>query len=130
MGRMWNEVRGALTAANLLLVAGLFVSQVPAAAYDLLQLESPPGFDLLAVIIMFYAVGYWLEVDSRKHSFRWPYCRGILLYATSFLIIPYYLFKTRGRYGCLTLFIFLCLMIMFSFIGMFVGTLLFGSRFE
>lgn len=130
MGRMLNELRGELTAANLLLVAFMLVSQVASAAFDISGREPPPGFDLLQTFGAIYAIGYWIQVDNRRYNFKWPYCQGIFLYVVGWFIIPYYLFKTRGKYGFLTLFIFLCLTIMFSFVGMFVGTLLFGSRFN
>jgi uncharacterized membrane protein YhdT len=130
MGRMWNEVRGLLTAANLLLLAFMLVSQMASAAFDIAGREPPPGFDLLQTFGAVYAAGYWIQVDNRRYNFKWPYCQGIFLYVVGWFVIPYYLFKTRGAYGFLTLFIFLCLTILFTFIGMFAGTLLFGSRFN
>jgi hypothetical protein len=130
MGRMLNELRGELTAANLLLVVFMFLSQAPSAAYSILGLGSPPGFDVLVTFGALYAIGYWLEVDNRKYKLRLPYCRGVFLYVIGFFTIPYYIFKTRGKYGFLTLFIFLCLIIVPSFIGMIVAGLWIGSRFD
>ena len=130
MGRMLNELRAELTTANLLLAAFVLVSQATRAAYNSLGLESPPGFELLDNFGMIYALVYWLEVDNRKYNIRLPYCRGIFLYVIGFLTIPYYLFKTRGKYAFLTLFIFLCVIILASFIGMLAAGLLIGSRFD
>ena len=127
---MLNELRGELTTANLLLVAFMLVSQAASAAFDISGRESPPGFDLLQTFGAIYAIGCWIQVDNRRYNFKWPYCQGIFLYVVGWFIIPYYLFKTRGKYAFLTLFIFLCLTIIFSFIGIALGTLLFGSRFD
>ena len=130
MGRIRNAVRGELTAANLLLVAFMFVSQASNGAFDISGREPPPGFDLLQTFGALYAVGYWIQVDNRRYNLKWPYCQGMFLYVVGLFVIPYYLFKTRGKYGFLTLLIFLCLTITFSLTGMVVGTLLFGSRFN
>jgi hypothetical protein len=119
-----------MTPANLLLVAFMFVSQGASAAYSYLRLETPPAFDLLVFVGTLYALGHWLEVDNRKYNFRSPYCRGIILYVAAFVVVPYYLFKTRGKYAFLTLFIFLCLTILTNFTGMRAAALLIGSPYD
>ena len=125
-----RELGRQLTAANLILFAFMLVAQVPSTAYLFMRLESPPGFELLYTFGALYTVGYWLEVDSRKYNFRWPYCRGVFLHIAAFFIVPYYLFKTRGKYAFLTLLIFFCLYLLTSFIGMLIAILLIGSRFD
>jgi hypothetical protein len=130
MSRMMNDLRGELTTANLLLVAFMFIAQAPSTTYDILRLDTPPGFDVFYSFGMLYVIGHWLEVDNRKYNFRWPFCRGVFLQVTAFFIIPYYLFKTRGKYAFLTLFIFLCLWLLTTFAGAVVAALLIGSRFE
>ena len=130
MGRMLNELRVELTAANLLLVAFMLTAQVAGVAYQFSGVETPPGFDVLDGFGLLYVIGYWLEVDSRKYNFRWPYCRGVFLHLAAFFVVPYYLFKTRGKYAFLTLFIFLCLWLSTSFVGVVVAALLTGSRFD
>ncbi len=127
---MLHELRGLLTPATLLLVAFLLVSQIAGAAFDIAGREPPPGFDLLYTLGLIYAVGYWIQVDNRRYNFKWPYCQGIFLYVVGLFVIPYYLFKTRGKYAFLLLFVFLCLTIASSLIGIALGTLLFGSRFN
>ncbi|MGI9106387.1 MAG: hypothetical protein ACR2G4_09075 [Pyrinomonadaceae bacterium] len=119
-----------MTTANLMLVAYMLVTQAPSAAYSFLGLESPPGFDVLESFGALYVIGYWLEVDNRKYNFRWPYCQGVFLGVARYVIIPYYLFKTRGKYAFLTLLLFLCLSISTSLFGILVAALLVGSRFD
>lgn len=130
MERMFNELRAELTTANLLLVAFLFVLQTLSVAYSVLEVESTAAFELLATFGTLYAFGYWLEIDNRKHNFRWPYCRGVFLYIASLLLIPYYLFKTRGKYALLLLLIFLCLYILASLTGVLVAGFFIASRFD
>ena len=130
MERMLSELRGLLTTATLLLVVFLLVAQVSSTAYGALGLETPPGFDLLYSFGMLYAIGYWLVVDNRKNNFRWPYCRGIFLQIAGFFIVPYYLFKTRGKYAFLILFIFICLYLAASLTGLIVTTFWIASGFD
>ena len=130
MERLPNRLGVEPTTATLLLVAFMLVSQAAGAAFDVAGRETPPGFDLLQTFGAIYAVGYWIQVDNRRYNFKWPYCQGIFLYMVGWFVIPYYLFKTRGKYAFLILILFLCLTTMFSFIGIALGTLLFGSRFE
>jgi hypothetical protein len=119
-----------LTPATLLLLAFMLVSQAAGAAFDVAGRETPPGFDLLQTFGVIYAAGYWIQVDNRKYNFKWPYCQGIFLYVVGWFILPYYLFKTRGKYAFLILLLFLCLSTVFSLIGVTLGILLFGSRFD
>jgi uncharacterized membrane protein YhdT len=130
MERLPNRLGIELTTATLLLVAFMLVSQAASAAFDIAGRETPPGFDLLQTFGALYTVGYWIEVDNRRHNFKWPYCQGIFLYVVGWFIVPYYLFKTRGRYAFLILILFICLTTVFSFVGIILGTLFFGSRFE
>jgi hypothetical protein len=55
--------------------------------------------------------------DSRQRGIKWVFDMGLFLYMAWPFIMPYYLFKTRGAKGLLTILIF---------VGAYVGAYLAG----
>lgn len=97
--------RAYLTAANLMLYGFVLFMHAAEAAYvvsgaDVSALQLPSQLGLL------YAFGYWLQSDSRRRGFDLPYCPGMLLATAWPVLLPYYLFRTRGRRALLTVLIF------------------------
>lgn len=59
--------------------------------------KSPPGaFVLIGYFLMFWLVGDWFMKDSKKNNVSWVFDMGFFLYLSWPLLIPFYLYKTRG----------------------------------
>ncbi len=119
-----------LTAENLLLFASILLGQTASSIFTISAMEPPPGFETLDSFTLLYALCYWLHADSLRRNFAWPYCRGVFVYAAGFVVIPYYLFKTRGAKALLTLIIFASMYGVSTLLGMIVSTLLLAPRFD
>lgn len=63
------------------------------AIYD----NSPPAlFKILGHVGIFWLIGDWFMKDSKKNKVEWAFDMGFFLYLLWPIIIPYYLYKTRG----------------------------------
>ena len=51
---------------------------------------------LFFYLALFMAMGYWLSKDSKSRNVHWVFDLGFFLYVAWPIIMPYYLFKTRG----------------------------------
>jgi hypothetical protein len=80
--------------------------------------EPPPAFTLLCALGLLWAVGWWLRRDSAKRGVGWVFDMGLFLYIAWPLLMPYYLFKTRGAKGLLAI---------LAFIGVYFGALIAGA---
>lgn len=125
-----NNFRSYLTTANVSLFAFVLLAEAPSAIFSVTATEPPVGFDLLKQVGYLYAIGYWLHVDSRRHNFKWPYCRGIFLHLIWMFLVPYYLFKTRGVRAFLTILIFAGMYMVSLLIGALAAAVLIGPAFD
>jgi hypothetical protein len=130
MGAKMKNFRSYLTPANLLLFAFMLLAEAPGVIFSIMAREPPAGFDLLKTFGYLYVLGYWLQVDSRRHAFEWPFCRGIFLNLLWVILIPYYLFKTRGVRAFLTLLIFGGMYVVSMLAGVVAATLLIAPAFD
>lgn len=101
-----------------LLYLYLIAAQVVTGVYLARQAELPPAFSLLYPLGFLWAVGRWLRRDSRGRGVGWVFDMGLFLYIAWPVVMPYYLLKTRGAKGLLTL---------LAFGGAYVGALLAGA---
>ncbi|MCA1565533.1 MAG: hypothetical protein LC803_07830 [Acidobacteria bacterium] len=125
--------RAYLTTENVSLFAFMLLAEAASVIFNIIAAEPPAGFELLKNIGYLYVLGYWLEVDGRRHhhpAFKWPYCRGIFLHLIWMFIIPYYLFKTRGARAFLTLLIFASMYVVSALAGALAATLLIAPAFD
>ncbi|HEX8128288.1 MAG TPA: hypothetical protein VF527_04240 [Pyrinomonadaceae bacterium] len=125
-----TNLRSYLTTENVMLFAFILLAEAANGIFITTPAEPPAGFDELRSFGYLYIVGYWLQVDNRRHAFKWPYCRGIFLYLAGLILVPYYLFKTRGMRAFLTLVIFAGMYAVSTLIGELAATLLIASRFD
>lgn len=95
-----------ITAPTLLLYVFLIITQFANGLYAASAVEQPPAYYLLYPIGFLWAIGWWLMSDSRKRGIKWAFDMGLFLYIAWPFIMPYYLFKTRGAKGLLTILIF------------------------
>lgn len=74
----------------------VFLTQFLATMYAAWQLETPATFEILYAIAFLWLVWWWLVTDCKTTRVTWPIDLGMFLGIGWFLILPYYLFKTRG----------------------------------
>jgi hypothetical protein len=79
--------------------------------------EVPGLYSLMGRLTFFWLIGWWVLKDSRRHGFKLVYDMGFFLFIAWPLILPYYLFKTRGIKALLTI---------LSFLAVYVGTYVMG----
>ncbi len=96
----------------LILIANIWIS-----LFTIFDRTMSPAFNLLYFIAFTWALGWWLKEDNQKYKEKWIYELGILTYAVWVIVIPIYLFKTRGLKAFLTI---------FAFIGLYLGTFIIG----
>jgi len=93
----------------------LLLAQVGEACYAARGADVSAAFELLYQIGSLWVMGWWLVDDGKKRGIQWVHDLGMFLAAAWIIIIPYYVFKTRGKRGFITILIF---------IGAFVGSYL------
>jgi hypothetical protein len=87
------------------------------------------GMELLpAVEFLYYAaflcgVGWWIRGENRKHGIGSFYCDGVLIANGWLLLIPYYLWKTRGVRGFIPLLALIVVFVVAQFIGIIASVL-------
>ncbi len=113
-----------------MLFAFILLSQGASMIFISARQEAPAGFETLNSFAQLYALGYWLHADSLRRNFEWPYCRGVFVYAAGLLIVPYYLFKTRGARAFLTLSILVGMHLFASMVGALAVELLISPGFN
>lgn len=67
---------------------------------------NPTIQDTWHTLALFWAIGWWFINDSRVYEIKWTdgfMDMGMLLYTAWIFIVPYYLFKSRGRKAIYTL---------------------------
>ena len=79
-----------------LLYVFLVVTQTAHGFYAAARVEPPPAFIVLYPLAFLWAVGWWLRNDSRKRRVALVFDMGFFLCVAWPLVLPYYLFKTRG----------------------------------
>ena len=70
------------------------------------------------------AVGWWLQVEMRRNNTQSLYCRGLLIHIAWPMIIPYYLYKSRGLKCLIPIAILIGVFILAQIIAVFVYTVL------
>lgn len=101
-----------LTTPTALLYIFLTFTQIVAGIYLTSGLEPPALFSFAFSLGIVWLVGWWLRTDSRKREFRLVYDLGLFLYIAWPIVLPYYLFKTRGIRG---------LLVILGFVGVYIG---------
>ena len=54
------------------------------------------GVELLYRAAFVCGVGWWLQKETRESDMQRLYCKGLLIQVAWPMIIPYYLYKSRG----------------------------------
>ena len=105
-----------LSAPTILLYLYLIITQLANGLYTAGNAEPPAIYYLLYPIGFLWVIGWWLMRDSRNRGVRWVFDMGLFLYIAWPFIMPYYLIKTRGVKGLLTILIFVA-----AYVGAYVA---------
>lgn len=85
-----------ITQPVIFMIILFFVANFWAMLYAVYERSLPPTYGLLYFIAISWLIGWWLKEDRIKYQEKWIYDIGFLLYAGWFIVIPFYLFRTRG----------------------------------
>ena len=86
------------------IIIGLIIfTQLVGAFYAVYDTIPPDGFVLLSYLALFWLIGDWFSKDSKKYPVEWAYDMGFFLYIFWPILIPYYLFATRGFTSALSI---------------------------
>jgi hypothetical protein len=107
-----------LTTPTSLFYIFLTLTQVATGIYLASGLEPPAFFTAAYVLGFLWIVGWWLRADSVKRNFRWIFDMGLFLYVAWPIVLPYYLFKTRGARALLVILGFVAASIGATVLGM------------
>lgn len=105
------------TTPLIMLCVFLVIAQLINGLYFYRGVAPSNAFSLLYSVCFFLLIGWWLKEDNKTYRIKWVYDIGFFLYLAWMFIIPYYLFKTRGIKGFITI---------LSFVGLLLGTYLIG----
>jgi hypothetical protein len=112
-----STVLSQIASPTVLLYTFLIVTQIAQGFYLGSQIEPPPGFTLGYRLAFLWIIGWWLLRDSRKRGVALVFDTGFFLSIAWPVIMPYYLFKSRGAKG---------LLIILGFLGAYIGAQLVG----
>ena len=100
-GRATGHDESAISAAEVIpvcLVALLTVSSsVVPAFYEAVGREYPQGLPLLEVLAWGSGVWAWLYAYAQRHRISLPIDSGWFVFIAWWIVVPYYLFRARGR---------------------------------
>jgi hypothetical protein len=81
----------------------IFVYNFTASFYALTGLEPLPAIEFLYIAAFPWGAISWFKLETQKSDLQRVYCHGMLMNLGWFVILPYYLLKTRGWKGLLPL---------------------------
>ena len=112
-----TKVFSQIFSPTILLYSFLIITQIIDGIYLPSRIRPLPAFTFLRALMFLWIIGWWLQRDSRKRNVKWILDMGMFLYIAWPIIMPYYLFKTRGIKGFLPVILF---------IGIYLGATLIG----
>lgn len=113
-----SERKSIILTPVIFMVALILIANIWISLFAVFDRTMSPAFNLLYFIAFTWVLGWWLlKEDNQKYKEKWIYELGILIYAVWMIVIPIYLFKTRGLKAFLTI---------FAFIGLYLGTFIIG----
>jgi hypothetical protein len=87
----------------VLLVILVFIYHFGIGIYSADGLEPSPAFEFLYTVAFLCCVVWWLRAEAQWYAVKPVYCLGLLVGVGWIIIIPYHLFKTRGKRGLIPL---------------------------
>ena len=109
---------------TFLLAIFIFIANLAMGLHDGLSTQPSVFFNLVYVLGMFWGFNWWLINDSQKHKWNWFFSWGNFLYLAAWILVPLYLFKTRGTKAFLILLLFVGLYFVAYVTGIVSGAIL------
>ena len=94
------------TAPTVFLYVYVIVTQVVGGLYEAAEVEPHPALVLIGPFGFFWALACWFQRDIYSRGLRWAIDLGFFLYIGWLVLLPYYLFKTRGPRAALVILTF------------------------
>ena len=107
-----------------LLAIFIFIANLAMGLRDALSTQPSAFFNLVYVLGMFWGLNWWLINDSQKQKWNWFFSWGNFLYLAAWILVPFYLFKTRGTKAFLILLLFIGLYFVAYVTGIVSGAIL------
>ncbi len=104
----------------LLLAIYIFIANVAAGLQIGFSAQPSASSNLVYALGIFWGLNWWLINDSQKYEWKWVFSWGNLVFLAGWILVPLYLFKTRGARAFL---------ILFLFVGLYFGAYLTGIVF-
>ena len=112
-----RNFRHKFTAPTVFLYAYVIVSQVVTGLYEAANLPPHPALVLIFPLGFIWALACWFQRDIYSRGLRWAVDLGFFLYISWLILVPYYLFKTRGSRAAL---------VILGFVRIYIGSLATG----
>ena len=93
----------------LLLAIHIFIANVATGLQYGFSAQPSASSNLVYALGIFWGLNWWLINDSQKYEWKWVFSWGNLVFLAGWILVPLYLFKTRGARAFLILFLFVAL---------------------
>ena len=115
--KMNIQPRARFSLATLCLLIYLLLANTANGLYAGLFIQPSPVFQLTSTLAFLWVLAWWIIDDNKIHGLTWVQSYGVFLYIISWIIIPIYVFRTRGSKALLFLLLFT---------GIYLATYIFG----
>ena len=93
----------------LLLAIYIFIANVATGLHYGFSTQPSASSTLVYALGIFWGLSWWLINDSQRYEWKWFFGWGNFLFFAGWILVPLYLFKTRGARAFLIIFLFAAL---------------------
>ena len=111
------QVKPRISVPAIFLVIFMFLANIATGLHYGFSIQPSSAFSLIYTLGFLGGLSWWLIDDRQKNGLEWLHSWGNFLYFAGWLVVPFYLFKTRGTKALLTILLFL---------GLYFGTYIVG----
>ena len=115
------KLNSKLSFAAVLLFVFVGIQQTASGYYSAMGTDAPELLSLLEKTCLFWVIGWWLKDDAKRRGESLVYCLGLFVLIAWPLLLPYYLVKSRGRRGFITIAVFIAFVIATTIAGAVLG---------
>ena len=108
----------------LLLAIYIFTANVATGLHYCFSTQPSAASNLVYALGIFWGLNWWLINDSQRYDWKWVFSWGNLVFFAGWILVPLYLFKTRGARAFLILFLFIGLYFGAYITGIVAGAIL------
>jgi hypothetical protein len=91
----------------LLLAIYILIANVATGLQYGFSAQPSASSNLVYTLGFFWGLNWWFINDSQKYEWKWVFSWGNLVFLAGWILVPLYLFKTRGARAFLILFLFI-----------------------